>query len=113
MATLEVRDVTPSVAVRGPTEKLFAVARTVFLHFAHSAGAAAHGRRAFQVHAVSLICSARRGSTEADMLHTVFLRVRAAAAAAVSKGSSPFVTENMMAPHAVDEVLDDYRQSSG
>ena len=68
--------------------------------------------RAGQVHAVTLICSASRASTDAHMLHAVAICARAAGAAAIFKGSWPFFTDNMLAHHAVVEVLDDHRQSS-
>ena len=57
-----------------------------------------------QIHAVSLICSASRDSTEAETLYAVVLCCRAAATAAALKGSSSFFTEHMMAPHAVDVI---------
>ena len=58
---------------------------------------------AVQVHDVSLICfsSASRASTEAHMLHAVTICSRATATGAVSKGSSSFFTELMLAPHAL------------
>ena len=82
------------------------------IRFAAPAGPAARGRRAVQVHAVTLICSASRASTDAHMMHAVAICARAAAAAAILKGSWPFFTDNMLDHHAVVEVLDDHRQRS-
>ena len=94
------------------SKKLFPVKRTRGLRFAGPCRTAASGRRAFQVHGVSLICSARRASTEAHMLHAVTICYRTAAAATVLKDSSSFFTDHMLPPHALVEVLGGHRQSS-
>ena len=81
------------------------------LQFAAPAGPSVRRRRAMQVQAVSLICSANRASIEAHMMHAVIIRSRTTATAAVSKDSSSFFTEHMLVCHALVEVLVDHRQS--
>ena len=83
----------------------------VFQHLQELPQAAAEARAKLD-HAFHVACPHSAMAADAGTLHAVTICSRTLATAAVLKGSSSMVTEHMLAPHALIEVLDVNLQSS-